>query len=88
MADDVILHKLNLILEILATVQLNGTKSPNDIHVSFTKGWGLKGALKRSWGLKGALKMEVGLENALPKGWGLKGVLKKSWGLKGALKRK
>jgi hypothetical protein len=38
MADDVILHKLNLILEILATVQLNGTKSLNDIHVSFTKG--------------------------------------------------
>ena len=38
MADDVILHKLNLILEIIATVQLNGIKSPNDIHVSFTKG--------------------------------------------------
>jgi len=38
MADDVILHKLNLILEILATIQLNDTKSPNDIHVSFTKG--------------------------------------------------
>lgn len=35
MADDVILHKLNLILEILAIVQLNGTKSPNDVQISF-----------------------------------------------------
>ena len=38
MADDVIFHKLNSIIETLATVQLNGIKSPNDIHVSFTKG--------------------------------------------------
>jgi len=35
MVDDVILNKLNLILENLAIVQLNGTKSPNDIQISF-----------------------------------------------------
>jgi hypothetical protein len=35
MTDDVIFHKLNSILEILATIQLNGTKSPTDTQISF-----------------------------------------------------
>uniref|UniRef100_A0A2K1R6W0 Uncharacterized protein n=1 Tax=Populus trichocarpa TaxID=3694 RepID=A0A2K1R6W0_POPTR len=43
MADDVIFHKLNSILEILGTIQLNGTKSPNDIQSSFLDCMGFGG---------------------------------------------
>ena len=52
MADDVIFHKLNSILETLATVQLNGTKSPNDFMYLLLRDEGSKAHSKRVEGSK------------------------------------